>query len=885
MNSDHDNSTLPLGDVVPGPASGLMDNSLKGSSVGRYVLIEQVGSGGMGVVYSAYDPQLDRKVAIKFLHHKFVGNNKDTELQQRLLAEARSLAKLAHPNVVTIYDSGIYAKQVYIATEFLSGPTLNRLDKSLSDNWESLLKLYIEAGKGLNAAHEAGLVHRDFKPGNIMLDQSGRAKVMDFGLAKQLDDQAETAPFTHEYFTSEALSPDSWSSPESYSGVIMGTPAYMSPEQIQGYPATELSDQFSYCVALFEALFKTKPFKARTPQSALDKIKKGAAHKIPKNSSIPGNVQKIIFKGLSFDPEQRYPSMRALLDALHAAREKPPRYKYFAAITLAILIGSVLFIRQEQADLCAFDDDPVNELWSPQAQSQVKSAFLSTNKSFATESWGLVNDKILGYLSKWKQKRVQACQLTHVQGSQSEELLDLQMLCLNHNKDSLKALIAVLSKADDTIVSRSTRAVAELPALSSCDNPKSLLERLPLPNNESQQKLIQQQEQYILTSKALYDAGKYQQSVDILDQVTPKSMAIYPPLKASYLYRKGRAQERLSQLEQSEKNLEAATFWATRSRDYPLAVQSATGLANATGYVGEHTERGKNWLVRAKSLLDETDDPLLEATFYSVSASIYQVANEHDKELIAIQKAVELRRRYLPKDSIYLGFALNNLANAWRYQNRVDKAIPYLKEAQQIFSSALGQYHPLNVILLGNLGGAYQELGITDKAIKTQNQALKVAKKTYGENHQETAAILINLSVLALDKKNTEQCLNYAHAATVSIDNSIGPDNPYVLESIAMESECLARSEQYPELLQKTEQGLQRIKPENSGKIDRAKLLYFNTLARFKLGESNLTMISALKEAITLTSDVGVYMDEVKSDCQSLLSQIEIKLAKPPKEL
>src|SRR5262245_37690244 len=206
----------------------------------------------MGVVYAAYDPELDRRVALKLLH---AGGS--VEARKRLLREAQAMARLAHPNVIAVHDVGTWGDEVFVAMEFVEGPTLAERVRDEEPGWREVLDLYLQAGEGLAAAHVAGIVHRDFKPQNALVGRDGRVRVLDFGLARGT---GALPPREAEEGPDSGAAPGLLVTPLTRSGSRMGTPAYMSPEQFEGLPADELSDQFSFCVALYEALYGERPF-------------------------------------------------------------------------------------------------------------------------------------------------------------------------------------------------------------------------------------------------------------------------------------------------------------------------------------------------------------------------------------------------------------------------------------------------------------------------------------------------------------------------------------------------------------------------------------------------------------------------------------------------
>lgn len=289
--------------------------------LGRYSIGRKLGAGGVGVVYRATDPSLDREVAIKLL--KTAGSG--TQAQVRLVREARALAQLSHPNVVQLFDVGTYDESagfggdgVFIVMELIDGVTLREFIAGHQPKWRRVVSLLLAAGRGLEIAHAANLIHRDFKPGNVLVDRDGRVRVLDFGLARAAGEHLPTRP---------AGPPDQADSVDleenlTATGVLVGTPAYMPPEQLDGETIDGSADQFAFCVTLWEMLFGTRPFVARTVPNLSMLIRRGPPV-APDGSRVPPAVVAVLQRGLAHEPAERYPSISELLvDLEHAARRR-----------------------------------------------------------------------------------------------------------------------------------------------------------------------------------------------------------------------------------------------------------------------------------------------------------------------------------------------------------------------------------------------------------------------------------------------------------------------------------------------------------------------------------------------------------------------------------
>ncbi|MBS2028049.1 MAG: serine/threonine protein kinase [Deltaproteobacteria bacterium] len=317
--------------IVPPPALTVGGVFSRGASVGRFILIDVLGQGGMGNVYLAYDPQLDRRVALKLLRPDGIHGEPDALLRARLAREAQAMARLSHPNVVAVYDEGDWGDQVFLAMEYVNGPTLADWTKAQKRSWRDVLAMYLGAGRGLAAAHTAGLVHRDFKPENVLVDPNGTPKVTDFGLA-HLDGRVPTA-MPQQLVTAGLL--------VTTPGELLGTPAYMAPEQFAGKEVDTRSDQFSFCTALYEALYGERAFGGKDFQGMGEAVLRGEVRPAPKGSPVPARVREILLRGLAVDPAARHPSMEALLQALSEDPARRIRHVAERAALAAVALAAV----------------------------------------------------------------------------------------------------------------------------------------------------------------------------------------------------------------------------------------------------------------------------------------------------------------------------------------------------------------------------------------------------------------------------------------------------------------------------------------------------------------------------------------------------------------
>ncbi len=327
---DSNAETVPHDKLSPSQVAAMPTRKLTvGDKVGRYLVLTTLGTGGMGVVFAAYDPQLDRKVALKLLRSGINYNTKDA--RTRLRREAQAIAQLSHPNVVSVYDVGETDEgDLYIAMEFVEGDTLSQWLKKYPRSWREITDVFLQAARGLIAAHGSGLLHRDFKPDNVLVGGDGRVRVTDFGLARSMMTPTESSQDNASVIT--ALNVDLTAT-----GTVLGTPRYMAPEQLTGPEIDHRADQFSFCVALYEALWGQHPLPGAT---SVQMLETGALPISPPDlPKVPPAIAKAVMRGLEKDRQKRFPNMGALIAELQPAPVRTPARYAVIALASILLVG------------------------------------------------------------------------------------------------------------------------------------------------------------------------------------------------------------------------------------------------------------------------------------------------------------------------------------------------------------------------------------------------------------------------------------------------------------------------------------------------------------------------------------------------------------------
>ena len=496
-----------LMDDGPAPAKELAP----GQRVGRYFLLEPLGRGGMGVVYLGYDPELHRRVAVKVLHQREGGSIVNP---RRLLREAQALAQVSHPNLVQVYDVGTVEGRVFMAMEVVPGRPLSKWFKDRPP-WRAVLEVMVAAGRGLVAAHQAGIVHRDFKPGNVILGDDGSVRVLDFGLARvgaEVEGDSTRSSSASLDLPPELASELSDEDDEPLTrGTVVGTPAYMAPEQHVGEVATVLSDQYGFCVALYEGLYGHRPF-PRVPIPKLARLKRqGRLREPPPGVRVPGWLRRVVLKGMAAEPTERFASMEALLERLEVT-PTATKLRRVGAIGVVGLVGVTAWAagRSEAGPSpCDEPEAALAEVWSTARADRIEAAFEGTGMGHAGDTWRNLRPILEDYAAAWVAMRGEACRATHIEGRQSGALLDLRMACLDRRRFELDAVLALYENPDRAFVLRAADGVGALRPLERCADAEALTAAIPPPDSVEDRKTVEEAQRWLAEAEALEVAGQH----------------------------------------------------------------------------------------------------------------------------------------------------------------------------------------------------------------------------------------------------------------------------------------------------------------------------------------------------------------------------------------
>ncbi|MBL8969342.1 MAG: serine/threonine protein kinase, partial [Myxococcales bacterium] len=425
-----------------------------------------------GVVYAAYDPELDRRIAVKLVRTR--QQRGAARARARLVREAQAMARLTHPNVAVVHDVGTHEDDVFVAMEFIRGETLQAWLRERPRGWREVVEVFVQAGRGLAAAHAAGLVHRDFKPANAMIGDDGRVRVLDFGLCFAETTDTETS--------GEGRLDLRITRKEE----VVGTPAYMPPEQfMQGGVVGPASDQFSFCASLYEALYGQLPFAGDTVQAVSMAIAAGELRPPPRGSRVPLWLASAVQRGLRPQASERFASMEALLRVLGRSRSRARGSVAIAAV-LAVATGLAGFVAaRSQAlgqDPCSGGAQEIAEVWGGARRAAAEQALIAAGPAYAEELWPPVASELDSYADQWQGMHREAC-LAHRRGETSGALLDRRMACLARRKAALAEAGTVLGGADAEVALHALEVVEHLPGLDGCADLDALANEVAAPGD------------------------------------------------------------------------------------------------------------------------------------------------------------------------------------------------------------------------------------------------------------------------------------------------------------------------------------------------------------------------------------------------------------------
>jgi eukaryotic-like serine/threonine-protein kinase len=760
--------------VADGPGasepSGAGASVTVGTHIGRYLVIDEIGAGGMGRVYRAYDPKLSREVAVKKLRVRGPGSTGGA----RMLREAKAMAQLSHPNVVPIYDVEIDDDDVAIAMEYVEGDTLREWLRRGPHEWREVIDAFVEAGRGLAAAHAQGIVHRDFKPANVLFGKDGRVRVMDFGLARSLDTTSRSSDGEGDVDPRASGSNVDLSAALTEQGTVVGTPAYMAPEQHIAGDADARTDQYAFCTALWEGLYGKPPFDGNDV-TALVIAKRRAQPKPPPGSKVPSKVQAIVQRGLALAPEARWPDMNALLGALR--RVGAPRRRWIAIAPVTLTGALAVWGVAMRDGPCERGDDEIATTWNADTRASLHDALLASNAAYATSTWDRVATVLDAYAIDWAVMYRDACEAAKVRHEESDEALDLRMSCLSARKDELAAVVALLGQVDQDTTQNAIELSAALTPLTRCADVTGLRERSPPPAEaEAVARVRAQLEQARLEQYA----GRVAPALATAEAAARDAAALdYAPVRAEADFRLAATLGVLDRADEAQPLLERALQTALAERHNHTAAEVAVELtALLTGKRGRANE--SQWLARVAlglAIGDGTDERLIARAMLRNGYVLADRQLELEAEPYFSGAVLRLERALGTDHPDLVGplLAWAGMLSALRHYEESDAAC---RRALAIAETSFGADHPMTARALQRLGWMHLGDARYIEAEAAFDRALAIAEVAFGPAHHSVWTALGSRAAALAEQGRYDAAIEDLEHSLLLMDKTMAADHP-----------------------------------------------------------------------------------------------------------
>jgi len=735
-----------------------------GERAGRYVILGWLGRGGMGVVYRAYDPHLERQVALKVIRA-----TKEVEVteerRKRLLREAALMARIRHPNVVSVYDASTHDQQVFLVQELVVGQTLETI-RDERPGWRKVVELYVQAGRGLSAAHAVGIVHRDFKPSNVLVDGDGVAKVTDFGLARHLDGRRPEPTDSEE--STERRS----TAPLTRDRGLLGTPHYMAPEQRHGQ-SNPLSDQYAFCVALREAL----------AEGSCDRT-------APLPRSVPGYVRRSLERGLSADPWKRFPSMAALLDSLSTAPARRSKWALSGGVVAVVsALVAIVGVRHERAKaaVCSEFETHLDRIWAEPQKVHLRQLLAPNGTPTEKELVTLTERALNDWAARWKSAKVEACRATHVRKEQSTELLDLQAACLDRQLYEFGALVGGLEGLPPHRREAAPQAASGLSQPESCADVHSLLTLDKPPPEPRIRSEIEGLYRAFGEMRAASLLGRSADAIAAFDGLEKRAATLgYRPVEAGIaLFGAGLQKQRVHYGE-AEQLSRRAILLAESAHDDDVVFRGWILRVHMYGEMSQIDEmhRAKE---DAEAALDRAgrthfregifDDAVAHSLMYEGK---HAEAVDWSKRALVHMRAVAARPEdaSLAPASVNVALATVSLGKVLARMHRLEEAAGFLQEGVRALEGLVGSGNPMlanPLLILGDL--QFEQEKFAD-ATATHRRAVGVCQA--GEPKRCLPQALVSLAHDQWRAKSEAEAFATIVQAVAAGERLLGPDEPQV---------------------------------------------------------------------------------------------------------
>lgn len=746
----------------------------RGDSLDRFVIIDELGRGAMGTVYAAFDTKLERQVAVKLLHSAGRGIG-------GLLAEAQALARINHPNVVTVHDVGEHQGRLFLAMELVRGTTLREYQRAPGQLWRDILEHYRQAARGLAAVHAADLVHGDFKPENVMVAEDGRVLVMDFGIARSLRPQDSV----------DVELPSTSGSRSIEVSRIRGTPAYMAPEQFSLDAVGPLSDQFAFCVALYEGLWGERPFGGSTLAELARAVSSNSRRPRPSKSSVPRWLEPIIDRGLSTKAEDRFESMLVLDDAFDASlRRRMKGFSVLGATGLTAIIGVAVALTPARTDACDEAAEALREQISGPGLGVLKKRIADIDHQDAPAASAQFERQLDDFAEAWLVANTALC----APGSVGPELIEVRRNCLELQRDGLRAVSDAFSDVAEFDLARASNLASALPRPENC----SELDDLDAPEGAGSEVLIDAQ-QRLARARALRSAGLPHDGLELAAGIQSDLEGIDAPRLKANVHLWTASQLRFARrYDEALAQTRAAQVDAARSGDDDLQVlgwldrtyhtQSAT--PTELTLMRAQLEAAELALVRAGSPPDLRIRYLMREAGLQMSSGAPRDAIASMDEALALSETDPPRARVLSNIHNLRAIALIQVDDKLRAREDFQRA-------HDVLEDGYGPYHPTLSQSRNNLGAVCMELGDLDCARATLEKAQRSLNAGSRPNLPSEATLLATLSDVAYYQDRFEEAQRLARASLATASEGKLGRHEAALTASAVLLQTLAHQEDW----------------------------------------------------------------------------------------
>jgi tetratricopeptide (TPR) repeat protein/predicted Ser/Thr protein kinase len=688
--------------------------------IGRHRILEKIGAGASGVVYLALDPELDRRVAVKVLRSEALSLGQDPEAW--LAREAKTLAKLSHPNVVPVYDVGKHEGKVFITLEYVEGMSLRQW-LSQAHSIEEIVDVLGQAARGLAAAHGAGVVHRDFKPENVLLGDDGRVRVSDFGIARRLDRTQ------HESTLPEGVDAVPPHAGETTTYRAAGTPAYMAPEQFLGDPIDARTDQFSFCVVLHEALYGRRPFLGGDRAALAANVIAGR-RVIPPGVDLPPRwLERVAARGLSIKPEDRYASMEALVADL--ARDRRRRlWPTLGAAGLGVAVTAAVLLASspgEMPDACAGGREKIDQVWNEQRSAEIRDAFGSTELPYADDSWERIDKEMHRYADAWALAHDQACD-----DDPDQDVVVERLYCLQSRMLELGSLADVYSRADSQVVDHAVRAVGSLRPAAECLLVDDAAHASDAVDSEAEKADVRLA---VAQAKARGDLGSLREGLAQAWSAARRAQNVGDrALEAEALLVAGMCERQLMaepQPPSPDTTTYAAVLAAEAARRPDLLAVAHVEYVASLVAVGQY-ERAFEWEPKARAAIEAMGDPAELVGHVQLSLALaLDALEERERAREATLRAVAVLDNGESSTRKWLIQGVNMLGEFEFYAKRYDDALRQYQRSLALAVEQLGPRHVWAAAGHGNMGEVFFVTGDYPRALTHFEAALSIRREAF----------------------------------------------------------------------------------------------------------------------------------------------------------